>query len=396
VSRQTGRLSPWEPIFRSKLKYGEQVVPGILLGVLNGTASPGAIAVAVSLPAPSGLPRPVSLALGTNANPFCITRYLDDYVVVGCGNQVAGTGAFIVVVNISDPVAPFIEGSSAPDTDLITTRGICVVGDHAFTVSGSSTSLPQIGSWDLTDVTNPVLDDKLSVNDAFRSVCPLANDSNYIAATHLLEDNFRVISIADPTNISNPESITNNDFMQGILDMQPIGDYVICNSATDLGTPCIVTVNVTDPLVITIETNKLFEAHAGQFANGDLLIDGSFGYVVGNAANGGLHFTVLDLADPTNVAEEGYVFSDVLTPGDTTPMVLVKEPGVDIVWAMDTQRIHHFDVTNKAAPSLVRSLGPVVDYGNSETASPHQEAIWAKDRIFRVSSNDRLLSIPEM
>jgi hypothetical protein len=56
VSRQTGKLGPWEPIFRSKLKYGEQAVPGVLVGEdppVHGTAFPGAINVTVSLPTPA-------------------------------------------------------------------------------------------------------------------------------------------------------------------------------------------------------------------------------------------------------------------------------------------------------------------------------------------------------
>jgi hypothetical protein len=51
VSRQTGKLGPWEPIFRRKLKYGDQTTPGSVLGSLNGTASPGAINVTVTIPA---------------------------------------------------------------------------------------------------------------------------------------------------------------------------------------------------------------------------------------------------------------------------------------------------------------------------------------------------------
>lgn len=45
--------SPWEPIFRRKLKYGDQFTPGSIIGSMNGTASPGAIAVSVTLPTPT-------------------------------------------------------------------------------------------------------------------------------------------------------------------------------------------------------------------------------------------------------------------------------------------------------------------------------------------------------
>jgi hypothetical protein len=378
------RTGPLVPIFDPGRKRGQ-----VRVGTqASGTYTP---------PAP-----PFSLSLGGGtANPACICRYLDDYLIVGCANQVAGTGSFIHVINITDPEVPFIEGTAAPDTDLISLRGVCVVGDHAFTVSGSSTSLPQIGSWDLSDVSNPVLDDKLTTNETFRSVCVLANSSTYIACSRLLGDEFRIINISDPTNITNPESLTGNqDYLQGILDMWPVGDYIICNTATDLGTPCIVTVNVANPLNISVvgggasASNKLFQAHAGQFANGDMLVEGTYAYVVANAANGGVHLTVLDVTDPTNITEVGYTFNDVVTPSDATPQILAKEPGSNTIYILDTQRIHKFSVANKSAPVLQESFGPDVTYGSSETSSPHQEAIWAKNRIFRVSNNDVLWSLP--
>jgi hypothetical protein len=46
------RLRPFTPIFTKDLKYGTQARPGVLVGSLNGIASPGAINVVVTLPTP--------------------------------------------------------------------------------------------------------------------------------------------------------------------------------------------------------------------------------------------------------------------------------------------------------------------------------------------------------
>jgi hypothetical protein len=98
VSRPTGKIGPWTPIFRSRLKYGDQATPGMILGVNGPPVEPGAIAVSVSTPA-------VTAVAGSTASPGAVAVAASVPAATATVSATVTPGAIAVTTSLPDATA---------------------------------------------------------------------------------------------------------------------------------------------------------------------------------------------------------------------------------------------------------------------------------------------------
>jgi hypothetical protein len=132
------RLRPFTPIFDVDLKYGDQATPGVVVGSLNGTASPGAINVVVTLP-------PVT-ATGTSFDPATSMTGLEIWLA---GDNVGTSGSTITQMHnagtLGGDFVPNLGSASA-------VVGTAINGHATISVPGGSHYIcpVEVGRW-LTD-----------------------------------------------------------------------------------------------------------------------------------------------------------------------------------------------------------------------------------------------------
>jgi hypothetical protein len=112
------RLRPFTPIFTKDLKYGTQARPGILLGILNGTASPGAINVAVVVP---------QATVVVPISPDDISNLWGWWDAADTATITDTAGVVTQIDDKSGNARHFVDGTSGPITNSRTQNGLNVL-----------------------------------------------------------------------------------------------------------------------------------------------------------------------------------------------------------------------------------------------------------------------------
>jgi hypothetical protein len=200
------RLRPFTPIFTKDLKYGTQARPGILLGSLNGTASPGAINVTITLPQATAIGIPVSGSIveslifdGTSSTSAM--TFIDDPTVLFCLCDQTDHR----VVNISDPLNLSVYATVTRSGEQVWVQAL--PGDIVAWPIGTNDATAGIRTTSLVTPGSPSTLQSFLDNDYDPQTQMLAYDGTSIAIENGNTGSHRLVYI----NVSNPSSMSTID-----------------------------------------------------------------------------------------------------------------------------------------------------------------------------------------
>lgn len=288
------RRSPWKPIFPKDLKYGNQLSPGSILGVLNGTASPGAIAVSVSLPAVTATGSVLTVigsvtdALLDRVQFIIIDDANDDVYLTSPPND------RLIKCDISTPSAPTVTGSRSSSTTLDNAMGLAKSGNYVHVAANLDNCLT---SNDITGANPAFGDNVVSVTDlqAPTDVGISGTTAFVLASIASADDKLTAVDITDPLNLA----LVSGGVLQSSLFnlvtrilVDPVDQlaYVLSDSTADT----LSIVDISNPASMSI-VGSLTDASLGGL-EGQMVKDGDVLYVTRSGV------TSIDVSTPATPA----------------------------------------------------------------------------------------------
>lgn len=350
------RLRPFTPIFDVDLKYGDQAVPGIIIGeeyVLNGTAMPGAINVVVTLPQPT-IYEPTlefvgSVTSSTQLNNPQGLVASGDLIVVGATGDAPRE---ITVLDASTPATPTIIGNDGDSNfggvamiELIdATHAILSCGANLGRITTVDFSVP--GAASLFDGTD---DDSTNFFNNLLGVA-VVGTSAYVSGSGKLG----TMDVSNPAAPSFTNVASDATAYANALGRRPIcaldGSHVVVGATNRLSI-----VDVSTPTSPSVVGSYVDASHIGGSShaldiNGDIVahVDAGLGYL-----------TLVDVSDPTDPQLLGFLGIDTVAPIDVRDCRIVG--GCVVISRLSLATL--VDISDPTAPKLVDTYGSL---GNCE------------------------------
>lgn len=184
----------------------------------------------------------------------------------------------LIIVDISNPVSPFIKGSLSTITNAY---GIDIVGKYVYIACSDS----QLNIVDVSDPSTPVVSANITDITNIHGARGISVRGKYAFVTGYNSNTFSVYDISDPNGV--PVFVTSKANVDGGLDLEVVGKYAYIS-----GSNKITRIDISLPLPSgpdALEEAGFIYTSISQ----RIYIDGGYAYAV--SADNTIAFTVIDL-----------------------------------------------------------------------------------------------------
>ncbi len=231
-------------------------------------------------------------------NPWAV-KAVDNYLYIYSNNH------GLTIVDVTDPANPIKKSETWPGKNssfnyIGQGKGIDVVGDYAYLVSGHSQNGFTI--LDISDPTDPVLESEVYDGDGEFSKLQYGSSVKVVGNyAYVTAEGLTIIDISDKTDPDLQSDIWDGDgefsLLAGIKQVDVQSGYAYMVSSNDSS---LTIADISDPTDPVLES-EVYDGD-GEFSKlsypENLVVDGDYAYVVSKGSDNAL--TIIDITDPSD------------------------------------------------------------------------------------------------